>query len=155
MNRKTRLPVLACAAAAVAGVACACAFARPVVKNASYVRLLDSFKTAAPVPEIESDGSSAKWDFRALLDGGVVVNIRAQDHFDVVRVTYSDDRKARALYKYKDYSSPIAIRRSGNVLYVYWAETLFRANYWILAYDLQARKELERRRVDAKDIPMK
>jgi len=39
------------------------------------------------------------------------------------------------------------------VLYVYWSATLFRSEYWLVAFDLRAQKELEQRRIDPTDLP--
>ena len=72
---------------------------------------------------------------------------------DVVRLQYPDEAQPRTLYEYEDYSNPIGIRLSGRKLFVYWSETLLHTDHWLLAYDVENRRETERRRVDPKDMP--
>jgi hypothetical protein len=64
-------------------------------------------------------------------------------------VTYADERRKYDLYDSGDYAGAIAVRRLGDVLYVYWSQTLFTTEYWLLAYDLRARNEIDHRRITA------
>ena len=71
---------------------------------------------------------------------------------DVVTVHYQDEPAPRTLYDYENYSNPVAIRIAGNKLFVHWAESLVHIDYWLLAYDIENRREVERRRVDPRDM---
>jgi hypothetical protein len=97
-------------------------------------------------------GQRFEWTFVHSLSGGNTVRIQARDFMDVVKVHYGDERRPHNLYRYVDYSSPIALRTDGDILYVYWSETLIHNERWLLAYDLASHREIERRRVDALDI---
>ena len=125
---------------------------RPIFRTASYRDLIGEFERA--VPEHSRGERSPEWEFQVLLPGKrVVATVQARALMDVVRVRYSDESAARVLYKYVDYSSPMALRTADNLLHLYWAETLFRTDYWLLASDLASRREVARRRVDVHDMP--
>jgi len=40
----------------------------------------------------------------------------------------------------------------GNTLFVHWVESLFHIDHWLLAYDIENRREVERRRVHPRDM---
>lgn len=91
-------------------------------------------------------------EVRALASSGTTVRVQARDFMDVVKVRYGDEHGPHNLYRYVDYSSPVALRTDGDVLYVYWSEALIHVDTWLLAYDLASRREIDRRRVDPRDI---
>jgi len=37
-------------------------------------------------------------------------------------------------------------------LFVHWVESLFHIDHWLLAYDIENRREVERRRVHPRDM---
>ena len=148
MKRSTKLIVFMCAVAALSWVVWDLAFGwPPTFRTAGYFRFLEDFKNASVI-----DGAQQGWSFQGPAGAGVVMSISAPEHMGVVTVKYSDEGKPRELYEYHDYSSPVGLKRSGNILYIHWVETLFRTDHWILAYDLLGRKEIGRRRVAPKDI---
>jgi hypothetical protein len=75
-----------------------------------------------------------------------------RDFTDVVKVQFADEPGPHDLYRYVAYSSPVALRTDGDVLCVYWSEALIHEDRWLLAYDLASRREIDRRRVDPRDI---
>jgi len=114
--------------------------------------MISAYLSATPVPEAPPNEEQLKWNVELPVANGVAARIQARDHMDVVKLHYSDEPEPRALYRYVDYSNPVGIRRDGHRLFVCWAETLFRTNYWLLEYDLERRRETQRRRVDPKDL---
>jgi hypothetical protein len=126
----------------------------PVVRNAGYKAMVAEFSRAFPrEPMRRGSNEPPVWDFDLSLTGGVIVKVTARGFMDTPTLKYSDERKARVLYRYVDYSSPIAVRTSGTMLYVYWGETLFHTDYRLLAFDLARRREVSRRKVDGRDMP--
>ncbi len=126
----------------------------PPIRTAGYKSLISEFDHAAPREPIRMGSDEAPvWDFDVPLPGGVVVTVTAQSFMDTPTLKYSDERDGRTLYRYVDYSSPIALRTNGTMLYVYWGETLFHTDYRLLAFDLARRREMERRKVDSRDMP--
>ena len=114
--------------------------------------MISAYSTATPVPQAPSSDEQLQWNVELPIAKGVAARIQARDHMDVVKVHYGDEPAPRELYRYVDYSNPIAIRRDGHKLFVCWVEILFRPNYWLLEYDLERRRETQRRRVDPKDL---
>ena len=144
---RTRAVLLASAAVvAFALSTSACAVSR----NAGYRTLVTEFQKATQVERPQAgDDSGIRVQVGAT---DVIVTINAPTYPGVVSLKYSDEPKPRTLYKYVDYSLPVAIRRSGDILYVHWAETLTHTVDWLLTYDLSGRRELSRRRVDGNDL---
>jgi len=114
--------------------------------------MISAYSSATPVPEAPPNDEQLKWNVDLPVANGVAARIQARDHMDVVKLHYRDEPEPRALYRYVDYSNPIGIRRDGHKLFVCWAETLFRTNYWLLEYDLKRRRETQRRRVEPRDL---
>ena len=125
----------------------------PVIRTSRYFSLIDAFDRATAIAPADRGNRTSEWDVQLRIDDRVRATVRGRNFIDVISLMYSDESEARKLYTYVDYSNPIAVRRAGDVMYVYWVETLFRSEYWLLAYDLRARKEVERRRIDPKDLP--
>jgi hypothetical protein len=126
----------------------------PVIRNGAYRSFISDFGRAtrqAPTPRPGEQRS--EWNFDVQLPNGVVANVTCRDFMDVAKVKYSDERERRRIYKYVDYSNPMSLRTNGTTLYVYWGETLFHTDYWLLAFDLATRKEARRRKVAWRDMP--
>ena len=152
---KVQLTILTLVAAAMGSAAWSVAFGwPPIFKTREYSRLLGDFKSATPIPKTAgADREAAKWVVVIPVGGDVVAHVSGRDFMDVVSVHYSDESKPRQLYEYRDYGNPQEVRRSGNTLYVYWTVTLYRTDHFVLAYDLQTRRQLALRRVDPLDVP--
>jgi hypothetical protein len=125
----------------------------PIVRTAGYHALIREYARATPVQPASGPDQSLMWNVDLPLSNGAKVRVRARDHLDVVTIHYPDETTPKPLYEYEDYSNPVAIRRAGGKLFVYWAETLLHTDCWLLAYDLESRREIERRRVDPRDMP--
>ena len=125
----------------------------PIVRTSGYYALIREYSQAVPVPAASGPNQSSVWDVDLLLSNGAKVRVRARDHMDVVTIQYPDETTPKSLYQYEDYSNPGAIRRAGSKLFVYWSESLLHTDWWLLAYDLENRREIERRRVDPRDMP--
>jgi hypothetical protein len=125
----------------------------PSPRRTSDLGLLDQFKKATPLEPTDRGNGIAEWDVECRISDGNLATVRGSSHWDVISVTYADERQKHDLYDYRDYGGPIAVRRLGDVLYVYWGQTLFTTEYWLLAYDLRARNEIDRRRIDPTDLP--
>jgi hypothetical protein len=121
-------------------------------RNADYRQMISAYSSATPVPEAPPNDEQLQWNVDLPTANGVVARIQARDHMDAVKLHYGDEPEPRNLYRYVDYSNPVGIRRDGPTLFVCWAETLFRTNYWLLEYDLERRRETQRRLVDPKDL---
>lgn len=124
----------------------------PIIRTDRYRALVDKYAHAAPLTAIPGENQHSEWNFEHALSNGTTVRIQANGFMDVVRVHYRDESHAHDLYRYVDYSSPIALRTDGDILYVYWGEALIHSDNWLLAYDLASRHEVDRRRVDPGDI---
>jgi hypothetical protein len=140
--------VIAAIAIEIAGVI----YGWPVIRTAGYRQLVDKYAQAAPVTGNRGRDRQTEWHFEHRLSGDRWVHIEADGFMDVVKVRYGQEAQLHNLYKYVDYSSPIAIRIDGDILYVYWGEALIHSDYWLLAYDLANDREIDRRRVDPRDI---
>jgi hypothetical protein len=152
---KPRVLVPILVAVAVLAAVWVVAFVRlPIFETDAYRSFVRDFDRAA-IREGHLDSSQiTEWEFQVPLPAGAVVaTVRARGFMDVVRVQYSDEPDERQIYRYRDYSSPLQIRTAGNLLYVYWAVTLFRVDYSLLIYDLANRREVARRRVKYEDMP--
>ena len=155
MSIKPWLTVLAviALAAVIAAVVAREYVALPIVRDAGYRALVDAYARAVPHQRTPRGQEEPEWNVDLPLPDGASVRVHARRQMAVVSVQYSDETAPRPLYKYEDYSNPVAIRTAGNVLYVSWDEILLHADHWILAYDLASRREIERRRVDPNDLP--
>jgi len=145
--------LLAVGAAAVTGAVCLLIGCVPIIRTAGYHEMVRAYQAAAPAEPRGGESQAFKWDFDVPLPAGGSVRVQAPGHPGVARVVYSDESQPRELYKYKDYSNPQAIRVAGRRLFVYFCVTLFHSECWLLDYDLVARTEAGRRRVDPKDLP--
>ena len=138
----------------VVALGCLGAAACGVSRNAAYFELLGQFGNAQRRSAVAQGESMPEWKFDVpLARSGVVARVFGRKGMDVIRVHYSDEREPRTLYEYVDYSNPIDVRVTTPVLYIYWSETLLSSKSYVLAYDLEARKLLAKRRVDPKDVP--
>lgn len=124
----------------------------PIIRTAGYGVLVDQYAHAVSITAIPGENRPSEWNFEHSLSRGTTVHIQATDFMDVVKVHYRGESKPRDLYRYVDYSSPIALRTDGDILYVCWGEALIHSDIWLLAYDLASRREIDRRRVDPRDV---
>jgi len=124
----------------------------PIVRTAGYRALIREYAGSVPVQPAPGPYQSLMWNADLPLSNGSTVRVRARDRMDVVTVHYSDETAPKRLYEYEDYSHPVAIRRAGSKLFTYWSETLIHTDWWLLAYDIENRREIERRRVDPRDM---
>jgi hypothetical protein len=125
----------------------------PILRPPGYRALIQEYTEAVPVNPTGASGEPLQWDVDLPRSDRGKARIQAGGHMDVVRLQYPDEAAPRTLYEYEDYSNPQAIRVSGRKLFVYWSATLLHTNHWLLAYDVENRREIERRRVDPKDLP--
>jgi hypothetical protein len=124
----------------------------PLARAAGYRALVSEYARAIPAQPTTHQHHPLTWSFELQMASGTTVRVQARSHLDVVKVHYPDERAPRTLYEYEDYSNPVAIRIAGNKLFVHWAESLFHIDHWLLAYDIEHRREVERRRVDPRDM---
>lgn len=125
----------------------------PILRNRPYRSLITDFQHAQLKDHRWRGNENDGWDFPVqLADVQTKIQIQAHPYMAVVRVKYEDEDNERPLYNYVDYSHPKEIRTAGQVLYVYWTESLFHTDHWLLAYDLAGRREVIRRRVDPDDL---
>jgi hypothetical protein len=125
-----------------------------IIRDSHYHELISDFHQAQPVVKSWRGDENAGWEFRARApEGQPAAWVRGPSQVGVVTVKYDDEVNVRALYRYVDYTSPVEVKIKANVLYVHWVETLFRANHYLLAYDLTRRREITRRRIDPNDRP--
>ena len=124
-----------------------------VTRTVEYRAAIESFHRAIQREHVVERNQSAVWDFQLKVPGtDVIAEVRARNSPGVVTIKYSDETADRPLYRYVDYSIPVAIRTAGPVLYVYWVENLIGSHSWLLAYDWENRRELHRWRVDPDDM---
>lgn len=124
-----------------------------VIRDRQYRELIEAFQSAQRRDRLSNGAENAGWDFQVqLAEKQTSVQVKAPPHMAFVGIKYNDEGAERALYKYVDYSNPKELRTAGNILYVYWTETMFDTKYWLLAYDLRGRREISRRRVDPGDM---
>lgn len=151
MNRSYVIPVRYLV---VVAFGCLGAAGCGVSRNAAYFELLGQFGNAQRRSPVARGENMPEWRFEVPLAGsGVVARVFGCKGMDVIRVHYSDEREPRTLYEYVDYSNPIDVRVTTSILYIYWSETLLSSKSYVLAYDLQGRRVLAKRRVDPKDVP--
>ena len=121
-----------------------------VIRNRDYRQLIGDFQRAKTS---DKKTPGAGWDFQLQVPGSqTTARVHAAEHNSVVKIKFADEDKERELYSYMDYTHPKEIRTAENILYVRWVEILFRTNYWILAYDMDSRREIMRRRIDMADL---
>jgi len=125
----------------------------PIWRTLGYGAMIQEYSEAVPVLPTATPTDELNWNVDLPVSRGAKARIQARGGMDVVRLHYLDEATPRTLYDYEDYSNPIAIRVSGRKLFVYWGETLIHTDHWLLTYDLENRQEIERRRVDPKDMP--
>lgn len=88
-----------------------------VRRNGEYFELLAQFGRAEPRERVRRGQTTPEWDFEVPLAGGsAMARVQGRAGMDVVRVTYSDERESRTLYKYVDYSSPSQVRVTNDLL---------------------------------------
>jgi hypothetical protein len=138
---------------AIAGALATLVVGLPIVRTTGYHAIIREYALATPLQPASDPNQSRIWNVDLPLSNGARVRVRARDHMDVVTIQYSDETTPKPLYEYEDYSNPVAIRSAGRKLFVCWAETLLHTDWWLLAYDLENRREIERRRVDPRDMP--
>lgn len=124
----------------------------PLVRTTAYRALVSEYARAIPAHPTSHQRQPRKWSFEHQVASGTTVRVHARGHLDVVKVHYPDEPAPRTLYEYEDYSNPVAIRIAGNTLFVHWVESLFHIDHWLLAYDIENRREVERRRVHPRDM---
>jgi hypothetical protein len=138
---------------AIVGVLAAFIVGLPILRTPGYHAIIREYALATPLQPASGPNQSRIWDVDVPLSNGAKVRVRARDHMDVVTIQYSDETAPKPLYGYEDYSNPVGIRSAGRKLFVCWAETLLHTDWWLLAYDVENRREIERRRVDPRDMP--
>lgn len=122
----------------------------PVLRTAQYLALVAEFEGAREIP---ARSGGAGWEFDLPISGGrATAKITGGSALSAVRIMYSDETAERPLYGYRDYSSPRSIKAAGGIVFVCWTETLFGSDTWVLAYDLDARREITRQRVVPEDV---
>ena len=158
MNNKQRyslvvLLIITIIAATAGGLWLAVSGSPPIIiHDRQYYALIEGFQRADRRDKTGGGGENAGWEFLLQVpDSQTTVRVRVPSSIGVVTIKYSDEGNDRALYRHVDYVSPIEIRTKGDVLYVHWVEPLFGNNHWILAYDLAARHEIAKRRMDPND----
>jgi len=125
----------------------------PIIRDRHYRELIRDFQQAQRRENKWRADQNAGWDFDVqLTESRTNVRIRALPVGGVARVKYDDESNVRDLYKYVDYTNTNEIRTAEHLLYVRWSETLLHTDYWILIYDLAARREIARRRIDPRDL---
>ena len=125
----------------------------PVLKTSEYGALIRQYAEARSVGPTGTIDDELKWNVELPLADGGKARLQAGGHMDVVRLQLPGEAESRPLYEYEDYSNPIAVRIAGDRLFVYWSETLIRTDHWLLIYDMRYRREIERRRIDPRDMP--
>jgi hypothetical protein len=125
----------------------------PIIRDREYRQLVAGFQQAQLRDNLRRGDQDSGWDFQVELpDEETYVRVQAYPHMAVAKVKYGNESDFRSLYAYVDYSNPLQIRTNGEILYVHWEETLVGTKHWLLAYDLAARREIARRRIDADDL---
>jgi hypothetical protein len=67
-------------------------------------------------------------------------------------VQYSDESTPRTIYKYRDYTTVLDVRRSGNDVYILRGITLVLSERRLSHYDVSSRTVIADRRIDPKDL---
>lgn len=125
----------------------------PITRDREYRQLIAGFQHAQLRDNVRRGDQNAGWDFQVELpEEQSYVRVQAYPRMAVAKVKYGNEGDFRSLYTYVDYSNPLQIRTSGEILYVHWEETLLGTTHWLLAYDLAGRGEIARRRIDAADL---
>jgi hypothetical protein len=124
----------------------------PLGRTAGYRAMVSEYAQAIPAQPATHQRHPLTWSFEHQVASGTTVRVQARGHMDVVKVHYPDEPAPRTLYEYEEFSNPVAIRIAGNKLFVHWAESLLHIDHWLLAYDIENRREVERRRVDPRDM---
>jgi hypothetical protein len=152
MKTKLLISIAVIIIVAIAGVLWA-AFGPPIIiRNREYRELISNFKQAQPREQKTGD-RNVLWDFQIdVPERQTTARVSAVPYPGVLGLKYIDESESRALYEYVDYSHPVEVRTSENILYVFWVERLLRTDQWILAYDLAGRREIVRRKIDPDDL---
>jgi hypothetical protein len=159
MNSKQRysliiFPIIFISAAAAGGLWVAVSGWPPIIiRDRQYNELIEGFHRADRRDKIGSGSETAGWVFQIQVPGRqTTALVRVPSSIGVVTIKYDDDASSRALYRSAEYTSPVEIKTKESILYVHWVEPLFGYNHWILAYDIAARREIGKRRIDPNDL---
>jgi hypothetical protein len=126
---------------------------RPIIRNHHYWELVGDFQRAQSKDEIKDGNKTGGWNFQMQIHGSnATAQVRGPASVGITTIKYSDEGATRDLYEYAEYTSPSEIRIAGNVLFVRWVNPLFGSRHWLLAYDIDGRREITRRRIDPDDI---
>jgi hypothetical protein len=123
-----------------------------IVRDATYLRATAEFTHAKPREVPVGPGACLDWRVDVTLPDGTAATIVATRFYGSATVKYSDESGERRLYTYRDFSVTRDLRIDGTTLYVSWVHSLFRTRYFLLVYDLRARKPILKRRVDPDDL---
>jgi hypothetical protein len=157
MNSKQRfllIIILVISPAAAGGLWVAISGWPPIIiRDRRYNELIEGFHRADRRHKTGGDSETAGQGFQMQVPGRqTTALVRVPSSVGVVTIKYDDEDSSRALYRSAEYTSPIEIKTKGTVLYVHWVEPLFGYNHWVLAYDLAARREIGKRRMDPNDL---
>jgi hypothetical protein len=146
--------IIIAAAAAAGGLWVAISGWPPIIiRDRLYNELIEGFHRADRRDKTGGNSKTAGWEFQIQVPGGqTTALVRVPSPIGVVTIKYDDESSSRVLYRSAEYTSPVEIKTEVNVLYVHWVEPLFIQNHWILAYDLAARSEIGKRRLDPSDL---
>jgi hypothetical protein len=124
-----------------------------IIRDRQYNGLIEGFHRADRRDKTGSGSGTAGWEFQMQGPGRqATALVRVPPSIGVVTIKYDDEDSSRALYRYAEYTSPVEIKTKETILYVHWVEPLFGYNHWVLAYDIAARREIGKRRIDPKDL---
>ena len=130
-----------------------CGWPPVIIHNSEYRKLIADFKQAQRREQLPDKAGNTCWDFQVQLpDSQTTVQVKGFAFSSVVGITYSDEGVQRKLYEYFDYSHPHVIRMAGTILYVHWTESLLITENFLMAYDMAARREILRRKIDPGDL---
>jgi hypothetical protein len=124
-----------------------------IVRNQEYRDLIHNFQRAQRKERVKEADDSVHWQVQAQVpESRTSVQIKGTDVYGVARIRFQGEQEEHQLYEYVDYSYVGEVRVAQNTLFVYWYETLFHTDHWLMAYDLVARREIVRRKIDPEDL---
>jgi hypothetical protein len=128
-----------------------------IIRNREYCELISNFQQAQLRDRINGnkdvDSDMAGWDFQVHVPKKQTTGkVKAVGHMGVVWIQYKDENNPNRLYESVDYSHVQEIRTAENILYVHWVEAFFHTDHWLIAYDLENRRELVRRKIDPNNL---
>jgi hypothetical protein len=124
-----------------------------IIRDSLHKDLIEGFHRADQVYKTGNGSKTAGSELQIQVPGKqTTALVQVPRSIGVVAIKYDDEDSSRDLYRSAEYTIPVEIRTNGNVLYVHWAEPLFGQNHWVLAYDMAARGEIGKRRVDPNDL---